>query len=130
MQTRPTVGQVQRHPPTPRLGVDGPAGPHERSDVGDGVAKDQIRTRRLERERLVEVGASDGVQRDEVDVGAIDAVRAVEPGPGRGDLVGLGDDRRREPVGNVEASTQFPEASSQAPVVVDEADHAVSDGRP
>ena len=107
-----------------------PPGRTNAADVGDRVAEDQIGSRRLECERLVEVGAPNRIEGDEVDISAIGAIDQLGPRSGRGDVLDFSEDRCGKPIGNVEAPTEFVETSTQAPVVVDEADHPISGGRP
>ena len=69
------VGHVDRLAARPRLGIDRVAVGDEPTHVGDCVAEDEVASRLLDREGLVEVGRAFRIEGDEGDGGAVDMIR-------------------------------------------------------
>ena len=97
IKTRLAIGEVQRRPPPPCLGVDHPAIVDEPGDVGDRVVEDEVLARGLDRKRLVEVGRACRVECHERLARAV----AVRAGDSPGSLGGGGEDFGREALGHL-----------------------------
>lgn len=71
MQGNSRVGGIHRLTATPRLGIQRSARRDVRGHVGDRVMQDGTRRGAFEMQRLIEVGGTGWVDREEVDVAQI-----------------------------------------------------------